>query len=70
MGIFRLEMETGNAAFRREDDSLDTDALRATLHSAIEQLFSTESSGVTTLEIRIRDENGNTVGSMSLDEWM
>lgn len=70
MGTFRLEMETGNAAFRRADNSLDTDALRATLHTAIEELFSNESSSVATLAIRIRDENGNTVGTMSLDEWI
>lgn len=70
MGTFILEMETGNAAFRREDDSLDLEALRATLHSAIEQIFQEGSPHPARLEIRIRDENGNTVGKMTLDEWM
>lgn len=70
VGRFILEMETGNAAFRREDESLDIDSMRGTLHAAIEQIFQPGSPYPAKLEICIRDENGNSVGTMTLEEWL
>ena len=58
MGTFILEMDTQSDAFLRDDGPSDLEALKATLHSAIEQIVQPGIPHPARLEIRIRDERG------------
>lgn len=68
MGRLSLNMETDNAVFRHEDESLNVFALQEMLFSAVERLTGAEVAVGEHLEVRIRDVNGNTVGSLYIDE--
>lgn len=68
MGTFSLEIDTNNAAFRNEDDSLDIKFLQVTLDRAISRLTGEAFMPDGTLEMTIRDVNGNTVGTLFIDE--
>mgnify|MGYP007086250428 CR=1 FL=1 len=63
-----LNMVTDNAAFRHGDESLNVCALQEALLSAVERLTGAEVAAGEHLEVLIRDVNGNTVGSLYIDE--
>lgn len=59
--MLKIEIKTGNAAYRNEDDSLDVTELRENLYTISERLKNGYREGV------VMDCNGNKVGKWSVD---
>jgi hypothetical protein len=68
MRTVKFEIETGNAAFRLDDETLDIQSLETTIVKAISRISWADLDGDSTLEIPILDLNGNRVGSLVVEE--
>jgi hypothetical protein len=64
VSIIRIEIETGNSAFRTEEECLDVNEVERVLRDAINKLIPARELGFANL----RDSNGNTVGSITIEE--
>lgn len=64
MSIIRIEIETGNSAFRGEEEDLCLNEVEAVLREAIRKLIPARELGFANLH----DSNGNTVGLIQIEE--
>jgi len=68
MSTFTMTFTTDNAAFRKDDDTLDVDAIIATIKKATRKIVDQEVATGETFWRWVFDANGNSVGTITIEE--
>jgi hypothetical protein len=68
MSTFTLTFKTDNAAFRDDDDALRYDKVAAMLVEVASKVADRAPRAAALIEVYVRDENGNRVGSFIIEE--
>ena len=68
MTSFVLQFDTSNTAYRSDSGNLEKYALKGTVMEMLERVSEIRIDTGDVLEVPVRDINGNTVGTLMIDE--